>query len=329
MDDERIRAALLTPGIGQLLIPCHPLQVLPALATAIGLDEGIFLQQLHYWMLKSKNQRDGRFWVYNTYDEWQKQFPFWSTRTITRIVQSLKNKGLVITGNYNAYSIDRTTWYSIDYDKVAELPIGPLVGGPDSQVEPPTIEAIHDNMAPSAPADLRESSLDVANLARSHYANMAASIPETTPETTSPSQSLPSSVIAKESTSRKQRDLYASPFNAVPVMVDCDPDDNRPESTPPVQENVSQHQRMVQAICTVCVLDAKLYAPDGHREAGGKIGSIAKHLLSAGYTPEWIEKAFGHGGWWYYQHARGKSGQPPLPEMLWMNVQKAREALGA
>jgi hypothetical protein len=144
-----------------------------------------------------------------------------------------------------------------------------------------------------------------------------------------PLQSPPSSVPVKESTSRKQRDLYASPFNTVPVMVDCDPDYNKPESTPPLQENVSPHQRMVQAICTVCVLDAKLYAPDGHQEAGGKIGSIAKHLLHAGYTPEWIEKAFGHGGWWYYQHARGKGGQPPLPEMLWMNVQKAREALGA
>ena len=50
-----------------LLISEPPLQVLPSLAVKIGLNEAIILQQVHYWLLKSNNIRDGYKWVYNSY----------------------------------------------------------------------------------------------------------------------------------------------------------------------------------------------------------------------------------------------------------------------
>ena len=102
-----------------LLLDEHPLLVMPKLAMLIGLNESIILQQIHYW-LKIKEQRqqdyiDGRYWVYNTYEQWQEQFPFWSIMTIRRTITKLENKGLLIVGNYNTAGFDNTKWYSIDY----------------------------------------------------------------------------------------------------------------------------------------------------------------------------------------------------------------------
>ena len=106
-------------GVSRLLIDEPPLQVLPSLAVAIGLNEAIVLQQVHYWLQSSKNLHDGRRWTYQTLDEWQEQFPFWSLMTIRRTITSLKDKGLLLTANYNPKRSDRTLWYSIDYDALA------------------------------------------------------------------------------------------------------------------------------------------------------------------------------------------------------------------
>lgn len=101
----------------RLLIDDHPLQVLPSLATAIGLNEALFIQQLHYWLTGKSHERDNRLWVYNTYESWHEQFPFWSIPTIRRVVASLRDMGLIITTDeYNRLGYDNTLWYTIDYD---------------------------------------------------------------------------------------------------------------------------------------------------------------------------------------------------------------------
>lgn len=101
-----------------LLISEPPLQVLPSLAVKIGLNEAIVLQQIHYWLLKSNNVRDGYKWVYNSYSEWNKQFPFFSRNTMIRAFNSLEKQGLLITANYNKAGFDKTKWYRIDYEKL-------------------------------------------------------------------------------------------------------------------------------------------------------------------------------------------------------------------
>ena len=101
-----------------LLISEPPLQVLPSLAVKIGLNEAIILQQVHYWLLKSNNIRDGYKWVYNSYSEWNKQFPFFSRNTMIRALNSLEKQGLLITANYNKAGFDKTKWYRIDYEKL-------------------------------------------------------------------------------------------------------------------------------------------------------------------------------------------------------------------
>ena len=99
----------------RLLIDEHPLQVLPSLAVAVGLNEAIILQQIHYWLGTKSGEikEDGRRWVFNSYAEWKCQFPFWSEDTIYRAVRSLERKKILLSrqeGN------DRRKWYTIDYD---------------------------------------------------------------------------------------------------------------------------------------------------------------------------------------------------------------------
>ncbi|KQC48507.1 replication protein [Geobacillus sp. Sah69] len=104
-----------------LLLDDQPLVILPQLAVAIGLNESIVVQQLHYWLEKSENVHDGYKWVYNTYEDWQEQFPFWSESTIRRIITKLEKIGIIVAANFNRSKIDKTKWYRIDYDKLAEL----------------------------------------------------------------------------------------------------------------------------------------------------------------------------------------------------------------
>lgn len=94
-----------------------PLVIWPSLAAVIGLNEGIVFHQIHYWIGKSKHYADGEYWVYNSYKEWNKQFPFWSERTLRRVIKSLEDKGILKSRiDLNKSSFDKTKWYAIDYD---------------------------------------------------------------------------------------------------------------------------------------------------------------------------------------------------------------------
>ena len=108
--------------MSKLLINEQPLQVIPSLAKAIGLNEAIFLQQLHYFLRISKNHAEGRSWVYNTIKDWQVEFSFWSLKTVQRTIENLELSGLVLsTDKFNKMKMDKTKWYSIDYEKLSEI----------------------------------------------------------------------------------------------------------------------------------------------------------------------------------------------------------------
>jgi hypothetical protein len=106
-----------------LLIPEHPIAFSPTLACVIGDRQAIAIQQIHYWLdinRKAKKLdthfRDGRWWTYNTYAEWEGSFPFWSRRTIRRMINELEEKGLLLSEQFGARKGDQTKWYTVDYD---------------------------------------------------------------------------------------------------------------------------------------------------------------------------------------------------------------------
>ena len=111
-----------------MLIPEPPLQVLPTLAVAIGLNEALFLQQLHYWLRMSPHVFEGQRWVYNDYKDWHAQFPFWSERTLRRVINRLEkpfsgcDRPLILTTTqFNRHPMDQTKWYTADYDALDDL----------------------------------------------------------------------------------------------------------------------------------------------------------------------------------------------------------------
>lgn len=105
-----------------LLINEPPLQVLPSLAKKLNsVDKAIILQQMHYWLMKSTNVKEGHRWIYNSATKWHEQFPWLSEKTIQRYLKDLEKKKILITGNYNKAKFDRTKWYRIDYDALDNL----------------------------------------------------------------------------------------------------------------------------------------------------------------------------------------------------------------
>lgn len=107
--------------MSKLLINENPLMIVPSLAVKIGVNEAVVLQQIHYWLGVSKHKIEGRKWVYNTYEDWQKQFPFWSISTIKRTIHSLENLGILVSDNWNSSKLDKTKWYTIDYEALQKI----------------------------------------------------------------------------------------------------------------------------------------------------------------------------------------------------------------
>lgn len=103
------------------LLDEYPVMFHSSLAVALGLNEAILLQRINLWLNCKPHNADGRSWIYNSYKSWQEQLPFFSESTIKRALKNLADKGIIIKGNFNKFKMDRTIWYSIDYEKLDKL----------------------------------------------------------------------------------------------------------------------------------------------------------------------------------------------------------------
>jgi hypothetical protein len=109
----------------RILTTNEPFLVLsPSTVKIVGRSAAIVLQQLHYWISSPKKygvwDEDQR-WIYNTYEEWQKQIKIFSTKTIQRAFKTLSDLNLVISKKMNKKASDQTKSYTIDYAKLSEL----------------------------------------------------------------------------------------------------------------------------------------------------------------------------------------------------------------
>ena len=135
-----------------LLISEPPLQVIPSLAVALkSSDKAIMLQQIHYWLLRSKNIVDGHRWVFNTVKGWHEQFPWLAEKTVQRYLKDLCDRGLLITANYNKANFDRTKWYRIDYDALDNLTYSKGTDSPNG--EGLTVPLERDSLTQPIPID--------------------------------------------------------------------------------------------------------------------------------------------------------------------------------
>ncbi|PWL79686.1 hypothetical protein DBY21_02785 [Candidatus Gastranaerophilales bacterium] len=95
------------------------------IAEKLGVNEAIMIRNFQFWLEKNKanekNYCDGRYWTYNSIAAFCKIFPFWSRDQIRYILKKLTDKGILISGNFNKNPYDKTLWYSLDEEKMAEL----------------------------------------------------------------------------------------------------------------------------------------------------------------------------------------------------------------
>jgi len=103
--------------INQLLIAQPSLQVMPALAEAVGFNEAAVIQITHYWLSPLINQhfKDGCYWVQNLTFHLQGRFSFWDGDTIRYMVAQLEQSG-ILTVRHDLTS----RWHScnIPYDQL-------------------------------------------------------------------------------------------------------------------------------------------------------------------------------------------------------------------
>ena len=86
------------------------------IATIYGVDNAVMIWNLCHWIdhnaANEKNFYNGRYWTFNSIEAFTKQFPFWSKGQIRRILKSLEDSDVIMTGNFNADRRDRSTWYA-------------------------------------------------------------------------------------------------------------------------------------------------------------------------------------------------------------------------
>jgi len=146
-----------------ILFNVQPLVINVQLANAIGLNEAIFFQQVHYWLQKSSFSHDGKKYIYNTVKDWSLQFPFWSESTIKRIISSMIESGLIEVKQLSDNKYDRTNYYTINYQNEllfienAECDIEPIDRVNLNQSIGPICTNVHPKITTEITTDIKDS----------------------------------------------------------------------------------------------------------------------------------------------------------------------------
>jgi hypothetical protein len=96
------------------------------IATKIGQDESILINQIIYW--QSKCGRDiagyqGK-WIYNSLRQWHSEhFSYWSMYRLRKTIKSLEDKNLIKSAKVNSKKWNHTKWYSVDEENYNKLTI--------------------------------------------------------------------------------------------------------------------------------------------------------------------------------------------------------------
>ena len=124
--------------MNQLLIAQPPIQVMPALAEAVGFNEAAVLQITHYWLSPLVNQhfKDGSYWVQNLAFHLQGRFFFWDEDAIGYMVAQFEQSGILIGRQETTSDGVPITYHTIDYDhleQMSSVPDAPFT--PDAFIE--------------------------------------------------------------------------------------------------------------------------------------------------------------------------------------------------
>lgn len=94
----------------------------PKLGEIFGRGESMFIGILQF-LLNNQNvgiEREGKKWVYNTFEQWA-DYTKYSSRQIERIVSKLSKQGIIIVQKLSRCKSNRTNYYTVDEAKLEAL----------------------------------------------------------------------------------------------------------------------------------------------------------------------------------------------------------------
>ena len=105
-----------------ILKDSYPIQHSPSLADHIGDLPEKLLQRLMYWITSNGHERDGQYWTYDSYKALARKLGGLTSKQIRNAVDTLRAGGWInVTNEYNQRPGDRTYWYAVNFEKVAEF----------------------------------------------------------------------------------------------------------------------------------------------------------------------------------------------------------------
>src|SRR5258706_235764 len=91
-------------------------------AQTYGIECAILINHFLFWISQNKamnrNFHDGRTWMYQTQKEIAAIYPYWSRDKVQDLLKKLEEHGIIIRGNYNRTSLDRTTWFAFKNEEI-------------------------------------------------------------------------------------------------------------------------------------------------------------------------------------------------------------------
>lgn len=97
--------------------------ITPTIATFIGQNESILLNQILYWISKCGRKIAGQEgkWIYNSLAKWHKQFSYWSMYKLRKTIKSLEDLSLIKSIKVNAKRWNHTKWYTVNHSEYNKL----------------------------------------------------------------------------------------------------------------------------------------------------------------------------------------------------------------
>lgn len=165
----------------RLLVMNDPLamRINADLAEEIGLNESIVLLQLEFLISISEHEHDGKLWTYQSLSDLKTYyFKWWSVPTISRIIKSLEQRGLIhVRNDLNKLGYDRTQWYALNAENINILHSVAIFQ--NEKCNTPQQDAIFQNEKSIFQSDRME-----AIKMKNGSDQLETTIPETTTETT-------------------------------------------------------------------------------------------------------------------------------------------------
>lgn len=90
-------------------------------AEKYGIEKAVLLYNLRFWLEKNRaneyniHEKDEKsyYWTYNSSKAFNTLFPYIPERSISRYLSELADEGVIILGNFNQKSYDKTRWYTM------------------------------------------------------------------------------------------------------------------------------------------------------------------------------------------------------------------------